>query len=103
MRIDSKSAIGDYPALKICELLRRLNNLLYWNAETVQAMLRTEPTEVGTVISALIAAGHAVAERSRQQIAGPPLSLLNRLPPRRRRNRSPVKLQTRVVGISCSS
>jgi hypothetical protein len=65
MRIDSKSAIGGYPALKVRELLRTVNNLLYWDIPTVQGILRSDSEDAGGVIRASVAAGLAKSVRSR--------------------------------------
>lgn len=45
--------------------MRRLSNLLCWNTETVQVILRTERTEAEAVVRALAEAGLAVGEPSR--------------------------------------
>src|ERR1035438_999988 len=65
MRIDAKSVVSGYPALMMRKLVRRLNNLMRWNAETVQVILRTERNEAEAIIRALVEAGLAVAQVSR--------------------------------------
>jgi hypothetical protein len=60
-----KAVVGGYPILTIRKLVRKLNNLLYWNAETVRAILRSERTEAQAIVRALVDAGLAVAEPSR--------------------------------------
>jgi predicted nucleotidyltransferase len=62
VRIDSNGVVGGYPALTIRKLVRRLNNLLYWNAGTVQSILRTERTDAEGIVTALVEAGLAVAQ-----------------------------------------
>jgi predicted nucleotidyltransferase len=61
VRIDPKSLVGGFPALKIRKLVRRLNNLQYWNAETVQVILRDERSEAEAIVEALVEAGLACA------------------------------------------
>jgi len=61
VRIDPKAVVGGYPALTIRRLVRRLNNLQYWNAETVQVVLRKERSEAKAIVRALVEAGLAVA------------------------------------------
>lgn len=61
MRIDSKSLVGGFPALKIRKLVRKLNNLQYWNAKTVQVILRNERSEAEAIVRALVEAGLARA------------------------------------------
>jgi predicted nucleotidyltransferase len=60
MRIDAKAVVGGYSALMVRKLVRRLNNLMFWNAETVQVILGTEPCEAESIVKALAAAGLAV-------------------------------------------
>jgi predicted nucleotidyltransferase len=61
VRIDSKSLVGGFPALKIRKLVRKLNNLQYWNDETVQVILRNGRSEAEAVVRALVEAGLARA------------------------------------------
>ncbi|MGD1091986.1 MAG: nucleotidyltransferase domain-containing protein [Bryobacteraceae bacterium] len=61
MRIDPKAVIGGYPALMIRKLVRKLNNIQYWKAETVQVILRNERSEAEAIIKTLVEAGLAVA------------------------------------------
>jgi predicted nucleotidyltransferase len=61
VRIDPKAVIGGYPVLTIRKLVRKLNNLLYWNAETVQVILRNERSEAEAIVKALVEAGLARA------------------------------------------
>jgi len=61
VRIDPKAVIGGYPALTIRKLVRKLNNLQYWNAETVQAILRNERSEAEAIVRVLVEAGLARA------------------------------------------
>jgi predicted nucleotidyltransferase len=42
VRIEPNSLVSGFPALTIRKLVRRLNNLQCWNAETVRVILRTE-------------------------------------------------------------
>jgi predicted nucleotidyltransferase len=65
VRIDPKAVVGGYPALTIRKLVRRLNNLLCWNVETVRVILRNERSEAEAIARALVEAGLAVAEPSR--------------------------------------
>jgi predicted nucleotidyltransferase len=60
VRIDSKAAVGGFPAVTIRKLVRRLNDLPYWNTETVQGILRKEPDEAEAIVRALVEAGLAV-------------------------------------------
>jgi predicted nucleotidyltransferase len=61
VRIDSKAVVGGYPVLTIRKLVRKLNNIQYWHAETVQVILRNERSEAEAIVRALVAAGLAVA------------------------------------------
>jgi predicted nucleotidyltransferase len=61
VRIDPKAVVGGYPALTIRKLVRKLNDLLGWNAETVQVILRNERSEAEAIVRALVEAGLAVA------------------------------------------
>ena len=61
VRIDPKSLVGGFPALKIRKVVRKLNNLQYWNAETVQMILRNEYSEAEAIVRALVEAGLARA------------------------------------------
>ena len=65
MRIDPKAAVAGFPALTIRKLVRRLNDLPYWNTETVQAILRKERNEAEAIVRALVEAGLAVSKVSR--------------------------------------
>src|SRR5580658_7211808 len=65
MRIDPKGVVGGYPALMMRKLVRRLNNLLCWNVETVRVILRTERSEAEAIVRVLVDAGLVVAEPSR--------------------------------------
>jgi predicted nucleotidyltransferase len=65
VRIDPKAVVGGYPALTIRKLVRRLNNLQYWNAETVQVILRNERSEAEAIVRVLVEAGLAVAAPNR--------------------------------------
>ena len=60
MRIDPKAVIGGYPALMIRKLVRKLNNIQYWKAETVQVILRNERSEAEAIVKTLVEAGLAV-------------------------------------------
>jgi predicted nucleotidyltransferase len=64
VRIDPKDVVGGYPALTIRKLVRRLNNLLCWNAETVGVILRIERSNAEAIVRVLVEAGLAVAEPS---------------------------------------
>ena len=46
----------------IRKLVRKLNNLQYWHAETVQLILRTEGGTAEAIVRALVEAGLAAAE-----------------------------------------
>jgi predicted nucleotidyltransferase len=61
VRIDPKAVIGGYPALMIRKLVRKLNNIQYWKAETVQVILRNERSEAEAIVKTLVEAGLAVA------------------------------------------
>ncbi len=61
MRIDPKAVVGGYPALTIRKLVRNLNELVVWNAETVQVILRNERSEAEAIVRALVEAGLAVS------------------------------------------
>jgi predicted nucleotidyltransferase len=61
VRIDPKAVVGGYPALTIRKLVRRLNDLQYWNSQTVQVILRNERSEAEAIVRALVEAGLAVA------------------------------------------
>jgi predicted nucleotidyltransferase len=61
VRIDPKAVIGGYPALMIRKLVRKLNNIQYWSAETVQVILRNERSEAEAIVTTLVEAGLAVA------------------------------------------
>lgn len=65
MRINPKAAVGGFPVLTIRKLVRSLNELPYWNAETVQVILRNERNEAEAIVRALVEAGLAVATSSR--------------------------------------
>jgi predicted nucleotidyltransferase len=60
VRIDPKAVIGGYPALMIRKLVRKLNNIQYWKAETVQVILRNERSEAEAIVKTLVEAGLAV-------------------------------------------
>jgi hypothetical protein len=64
VRIDPKAVVGGYPALTIRKLVRRLNNLLCWNAETVGVILRIERSNAEAIVRVLVEAGLTVAEPS---------------------------------------
>ena len=61
VRIDPKAVVGGYPALTIRKLVRKLNDLMVWNAETVQVILRNERSEAEAIVRALVEAGLAVS------------------------------------------
>ena len=46
MQIDPKGNVGGYPTLLVRKLVRRLNNLLTWDWETVQVILLVGPSVV---------------------------------------------------------
>jgi hypothetical protein len=54
--------VGGFPALTIRRLVRRLNNLRGWNAETVRVILRTEGGAAEAIVGALFEAGLAVSK-----------------------------------------
>jgi predicted nucleotidyltransferase len=54
--------VGGFPALMIRKLVRRLNNLQCWNAETVRVILRTEGGAAEAVVGTLLEAGLAVSQ-----------------------------------------
>ena len=47
--------------MTIRKLVRKLNNLQYWHAETVQVILRNERSEAEAIVRALVEAGLALA------------------------------------------
>ena len=59
MRIDPASTLGGYPVLQVRNLVRKLNNRLYWDSKTVQAVLRVGPREATDLLSALEVSGLA--------------------------------------------
>jgi hypothetical protein len=65
MRIDPKGNVGGYPALLVRKLVRRLNNLLNWDWETVQGVLLVGPSEARAAVKALERVGFAKANRGR--------------------------------------
>jgi len=65
MQIDSKGNVGGYPTLLVRKLVRRLNNLLIWDWETVQRILLVGPNEARAVVKAMEDAGFAKANRGR--------------------------------------
>src|SRR5579862_4317462 len=62
VRIEPNSLVGGFPALTIRKLVRRLNNLQCWNAETVQWILRTEGAAAEAIVRAMVEAGLAAAQ-----------------------------------------
>jgi predicted nucleotidyltransferase len=62
VRIEPNSFVGGFPALTIRKLVRRLNNLQCWNAETVRVILRTEGGTAEAIVRALVDAGLAAAQ-----------------------------------------
>src|SRR5713226_5843680 len=67
MRVDPESTLGGYLVLQVRNLVRKLNNRLYWDSKTVQAVLRVGPREATGLVSALEASGLAKLRRG----AGP--------------------------------
>ena len=63
MRVDPESTLGGYPVLQVRNLVRKLNNRLYWDSKTVQAVLRVGPREATGLVSALEASGLAKLRR----------------------------------------
>src|SRR5437773_232842 len=61
VRIGPKAVVGGFPALMVRKLVRKLNDLQYWSAETVQLILRNKRSEAEAVVGALVEAGLAVA------------------------------------------
>ena len=62
MRIEPNSLVGGFPALTIRKLVRRLNNLPCWNAETVRMILRTEGAAAEAIVRALLESGLAASQ-----------------------------------------
>src|SRR5579862_2303371 len=62
VRIEPNSLVGGFPALTIRKLVRRLNNLQFWSAETVRVILRTEGGTAEAIVGALLEAGLAATQ-----------------------------------------
>jgi predicted nucleotidyltransferase len=54
--------VSGFPALTIRKLVRRLNNLQCWNAETVRVILRSEGGAADAIVGALLDAGLAATQ-----------------------------------------
>jgi predicted nucleotidyltransferase len=63
MRIDPDSTLGGFPVLQVRNLIRKLNNRLYLDSKTVQAVLRVGPREATGLVSALETSGLAKLRR----------------------------------------
>jgi hypothetical protein len=65
MRIDPKGTIQGYPLLQARKLLRALNNRLYWDLKTVQAVLSVGPAKAREIVEALEANGLSKTRREK--------------------------------------
>jgi len=65
MRIDAKSTLGGYPVLQVRKLVRALNNRLYWDSKTVQAVFSVELRKADDLVRALEASGLAKIRRGK--------------------------------------
>jgi predicted nucleotidyltransferase len=65
MRIDARTTLGGCPVLQVRKLLRALNNHLYWDSKTVQAVLSVESRKAAGLVRALEASGLAKTRRSK--------------------------------------
>jgi hypothetical protein len=65
MRVDPSGVICEFPVLFVRKVVRRLNNRLHWDAETVQESAGIGPRQAADFIKALQKAGLAKANRGR--------------------------------------